>query len=117
MGPQKCRGPGPLIGEAEAVTLFSVAEENRAPPSYKASRRVTQSGAWQRLDSVVARIIRHMTREEGRIVVLWDGHSIDPEGTGLIVLHPDCATELGTELIGDGRTAQRILTGKPLTEQ
>lgn len=48
------------------------------------------------------------------IAVVWSGHSMHGEGTDLIVLHPRCATSLGIELIGDARTARRILNGKPL---
>ena len=62
----KYEGPGSPVGDAEAVTLVSVADENRAPPSYKASRPVSQLGTFQRLDSVIARIIQRMTREERR---------------------------------------------------
>ncbi len=39
---------------------------------------------------------------------------MEAEDSGLILLHPDCATNLGNELIGDARTASRILNGKPL---
>ena len=47
--------------------------------------------------------------------VAWNGHASDAAHCILIVCHPQCATDLGTELIGDARTAQRLLTGKPLT--
>ena len=48
------------------------------------------------------------------IAVLWSGCGMEAEDNGLILLHPNCATSLGNELIGDARTARRILNGKPL---
>lgn len=66
MRPPKDDGPGPPIGEAEAETLVPVAQENAGLSLYSAGRPVSQFGTFQRLDSVIARIIQHMTREEGR---------------------------------------------------
>ena len=54
MPPKKERGPGPLVNGAEAETLVSVAEENWALPSYRASRPVSQLAAWRRLDEAAA---------------------------------------------------------------
>ncbi len=49
------------------------------------------------------------------VAIVWNGHMDDDADSNLISLHPDCATRLGIELIGDARNAQRLLTGKPLT--
>ena len=49
------------------------------------------------------------------VAVIWSGYMDDDADSNLISLHPDCATHLGNELIGDARNAQRILTGKSLT--
>ena len=48
------------------------------------------------------------------VVVLWSGCARSDTTDALIVLHPDCATKLGIELISDARTAQRALSGKSL---
>ena len=49
------------------------------------------------------------------VAVIWSGYMGEDADSNLISLHPDCATRLGVELIGDARNADRLLTGKPLT--
>ena len=49
------------------------------------------------------------------IAIIWQGHASDGANLGLICCHPQCATDLGAELLADSRNAQRLLIGKPLT--
>lgn len=51
----------------------------------------------------------------GIYAVVWQGHArMEGGDDGLIVLHPDCATKLACELIGDARNARRVVDGKPV---
>ena len=49
------------------------------------------------------------------VIVLWSGQSQAETNDGLVILHPNCAADLGGELIADARNAERLLRGKPIS--